>query len=154
MSDVLFDARNYYESAEKATQRTIDTVLTHYLATMLWTGVDFDHPDEYGNFPYLDEAYWMEDFSEEAKETAFDDVVRFLATCWGDNPDGYDEAPEPIDLSEWDPEQIGQDFALTRNREGAGFWDRGLPNGNELSELAYMFGSTTLYAQDDYLFFE
>ena len=44
----------------------------------------------------------------------------------------------------------GHDFALTRNRHGAGFWDRGLGEaGDVLTDLAHSFGEATLFASAD-----
>ena len=50
--------------------------------------------------------------------------------------------------------QAGHDFWLTRNRHGAGFWDRGTLYGTEgegrkLTDLAHRFGSFDLYIDDD-----
>lgn len=53
------------------------------------------------------------------------------------------------------PERAGHDFWLTRNRHGAGFWDRyysGSPMGklgNKLSDLARTYGDCDLYVTDD-----
>lgn len=47
-------------------------------------------------------------------------------------------------------EQSGHDFWLTRNRHGAGFWDRGLGEaGERLSERARIWGEVDLYVGDD-----
>ena len=42
--------------------------------------------------------------------------------------------------------QNGHDFWLTRNRHGAGFWDRGYPDevGDALTEAAHAFGEAYL----------
>lgn len=46
--------------------------------------------------------------------------------------------------------QAGHDFALTRNRHGAGFWDRGLGKaGDELTRAAHSYGECGLYLGDD-----
>ena len=43
-------------------------------------------------------------------------------------------------------EQAGHDFALTRNRHGAGYWDRGLgETGDMLTQLAHPFGESSVY---------
>jgi hypothetical protein len=64
-------------------------------------------------------------------------------------------------LSQWysdcgeDPERSGHDFWLTRNRHGAGFWDRWFGDspqaklGNLLSDAAHVYGSCDLYVGDD-----
>ena len=54
------------------------------------------------------------------------------------------------DLENLDPGQIGHDFWLTRNRHGAGFWDRGLGDvGDRLTKAAHAFGESDLYVGDD-----
>ena len=54
-------------------------------------------------------------------------------------------------------EQVGHDFALTRNRHGAGFWDREEMYGEECSKLltllALRFGEITPYTGDDGLIY-
>jgi hypothetical protein len=48
------------------------------------------------------------------------------------------------------PESLGHDFWLTRNRHGAGFWDRGLGElGERLTKAAQSFGESDLYLGDD-----
>lgn len=47
-------------------------------------------------------------------------------------------------------EHAGHDFWLTRNRHGAGFWDRGLGHlGDELTKQAHAYGECSLYVGDD-----
>lgn len=47
-------------------------------------------------------------------------------------------------------EQMGHDFWLTRNRHGAGFWDRGLGRlGDKLTEVSQSFKECDLYIGDD-----
>jgi hypothetical protein len=54
------------------------------------------------------------------------------------------------DLAVVGAEAAGIDFWLTRNRHGAGFWDRGLGNlGTRLTDAAQAFGECDLYVGDD-----
>lgn len=56
----------------------------------------------------------------------------------------------------WTDEQAGHDFWLTRNRHGAGFWDRGIDDNNAgrlLTEAAHGFGTFDLYVGDDGLIY-
>ena len=51
-------------------------------------------------------------------------------------------------------EALGNDFWLTRNRHGAGFWDRGLEQlGDDLSFWADTFSTVDLYLGDDGLIY-
>lgn len=46
--------------------------------------------------------------------------------------------------------RIGNDFWLTRNFAGAGFWDGDYPtNGELLTDIAQSFGETYIYLGDD-----
>ena len=47
-------------------------------------------------------------------------------------------------------DQCGQDFILTANRHGAGFWDRGLGDaGDKLTEAAHGYSLDAEFALDD-----
>ena len=49
-----------------------------------------------------------------------------------------------------DEAQAGMDFWLTRNRHGAGFWDRGLGGaGEQLTELAHGYGEAHAWFDAD-----
>jgi hypothetical protein len=50
-----------------------------------------------------------------------------------------------------DDQQNGHDYWLTRNRHGAGFWDRGYPLAvaGALTEAAHADGGIDLYVGDD-----
>lgn len=51
---------------------------------------------------------------------------------------------------EYDAEQAGRDFWLTRNGHGVGFWDRGLGDvGDRLSKSAKTFGEVYVEFGDD-----
>lgn len=52
-------------------------------------------------------------------------------------------------IADLDPGQVGHDFWLTRNRHGAGFWDRGLgEKGERLTVIAHAYGARYLYVTD------
>lgn len=55
-----------------------------------------------------------------------------------------------------DDEQNGHDYWLTRNRHGAGFWDRGYPQSiaDTLTKAAHADGSRDLYVGDDGLIYQ
>lgn len=124
------------DSMGAATRKTVELALIGYLRCALWTSVDYD-ADE-----YLDTlGYSVSDFDRETFDAAAVDVWNLLLTCWGDVWDGF-----TVDLSGIEPEQLGHDFWLTRNRHGAGFWDRGLGEvGDKLTRLSHGFGGVELY---------
>lgn len=45
--------------------------------------------------------------------------------------------------------RIGNDFWLTRNFHGSGFWDGDYANGDLLTDIAQAFGETYIYLGDD-----
>jgi hypothetical protein len=54
------------------------------------------------------------------------------------------------EVADLDPAQVGHDLWLTRNRHGAGFWDRGLgERGLALTEAAHAYGECYLYVGDN-----
>jgi hypothetical protein len=63
----------------------------------------------------MDDDYSLEDLAPETLATMDREVADFLALL-------DEECPEWRNL---EPGQVGHDFWLTRNRHGAGFWDRG-----------------------------
>ena len=110
-----------------------DRALTAYLECALWSSYD---TDDDGHGDNLDALYTVDDFAPEAIEQARTDVADFLA----DN----------ADVDGLDPEQVGHDFWLTRNRHGAGFWDRGLgERGDRLTTMAHAYGESVAYVGDD-----
>ena len=73
-----------------------------------------------------------------------------LATLAADLRDFVEGNADDIAASGLSPEQVGHDFWLTRNRHGAGFWDRGLGEiGERLTWQCRPFGSVDLYIGDD-----
>lgn len=83
------------------------------------------------------DGFSVDDFSLDAEEKAKSQVDDFRNGA-GSLLDGMT------------PEQAGHDFWLTRNRHGAGFWDRGLGEvGRKLTDLAHAYGESNVYVGDD-----
>jgi len=108
---------------------------------------------------YLECAGWADcgpdedtngaDFAEAMEAEAREDCAAFLAIV------ERIEAQEPgLAAAMPDDESIGHDFWLTRNRHGAGFWDRGLGAlGCRLTDEAHRFGERSVYLGDDGLLY-
>jgi hypothetical protein len=109
--------------------RTLDA----YIECAMWSSTGDDGES-------LDALYGPDDLAPETLESMKGDVEDFLALI----------DREGIDRSWWSDEQLGHDFWLTRNRHGAGFWDRsqGGP-GDKLTALAHSYGESNLYVGDD-----
>lgn len=82
------------------------------------------------------------DLAPEARARMEADAADFYAAnapLWADAPDYGDG-------------DAGHDFWLTRNRHGAGFWDRGLGDlGRTLTDAAQAYGECDLVVGDDAL---
>lgn len=97
---------------------------------------------------YLDCAAWADaeahgidecaPWSAAAREQARNECADFRDCCErkGVNTDG------------WDAEQLGHDFWLSRNRHGAGFFDRPWADADALQVLAKTYGGAYLYTND------
>lgn len=95
------------------------------LATLAWSeGTEEGEPYDSFNL----------EFSTEARERMRVEVEAFIVN----NSD---------DLDGIEYEQIGHDITLTRNRHGAGFWDRGYAKGigDRLTEAAHALGDIHVY---------
>lgn len=120
---------------ERATVECVRRATDAYIECALWSSTDDDGTP-------LDQSGAT--LAPEARETMAQDVYDFLRGVWDDG----------IDLSALEPEQIGHDFWLTRNRHGAGFWDRGLGElGDTLTDIAHAYGECDLYIGDDGLIY-
>jgi hypothetical protein len=90
----------------------IDQELQQYIATALWS-TNADYLDLPG---YLEDHFGPEDIAPEALASMRADLANFLNHA-NSRALGYW-------VSVLGDGQIGHDFWLTRNRHGAGFWDR------------------------------
>lgn len=117
-----------------------DSFLTGYFECALWAS--HEESDESGGEP-MDANFDICDIDETC-------LTAMIAEC-ADFQGTYAELLERYYASGRDASQAGHDFWLTRNRHGAGFWDRGLPGnlGNELTKASHSFGSCDLYIGDD-----
>lgn len=109
-----------------------DRMFAAYLECALWASVDDDGEP-------LDSVYVADDIGTDSLEAMRTELADFVGLC----------EREGVSLDELAPEQVGHDFWLTRNRHGAGFWDRGLgATGDRLTELAHSYGESHLYVSD------
>jgi hypothetical protein len=107
-----------------------------YLECALWSSTVEDDPAT-GSTVSMDDLYDSHDIASEAYEAMREDVTAFVDAEWDD-------------VRKLDAQQVGHDFWLTRNRHGAGFWDRGLGElGDRLTAAAHVYGSSDLYVGDD-----
>jgi len=117
----------------EVTEADIDDMLQGYIECALWSSTgDDDRPldDEHSDVTSETRASMREDCARFARENAAD-LIAYVEKGRG-----------------WS--YAGHDFWLTRNRHGAGFWDRGLGAlGERLSDAARKFSEAYLYVGDD-----
>jgi hypothetical protein len=112
---------------------SIDDFTRGYLECALWASTHQETEEP------LDDTHGTDDIDLCALQSAIDDCRAFQA----------DNAAD-LAASDLSDEQAGHDFWLTRNRHGAGFWDRGLGSvGDRLSEASRPYGEADLYVGDD-----
>ena len=102
-----------------------------YLTAAAWLSVD-----DKGAGTFMQSG----NFDEQARTHALGELKDFLELA-------------SVDVREFlstnQPEQLGHDFFLTRNRHGAGFWDRGLGDlGQRLTEASHTYGETNYYVDE------
>ncbi len=119
----------------------LDNFTAAYIECALWSSMD-------ENDEALDANYSIEDFAPAALASIIEDCADFqssFADLLAQAYELYSHSPD------WTHEaQAGHDFWLTRNRHGAGFWDRGLGEvGRRLTEMSHPYGEVNLYVGDD-----
>ena len=115
-----------------------DSFFCGYVTCALWSSTYGENGEN-----NLDDG--EHELSDAAKIQMLADCADFLTYCEAENIDAF-----PDYGKEWRNEELsGQDFWLTRNGHGAGYWDRGLENGEELTKAAKTFGTCDLYVGDD-----
>jgi hypothetical protein len=100
---------------------------------------------------YLEAAFWTQEDDEELKPLGIIDMAPgalqlVITQCVEFQQMNAD------DLQDWADEQAGHDFWLTRNRHGAGFWDRDLgtkESRQRLTNAAHQYGEVSLVVGDD-----
>jgi hypothetical protein len=114
------------EYQPRCTPQDADPFLQGYLDCAEWCGLSDEDREAF-------ELSVAPKWSTESIEQACADRADFV--------NANAEALEGID-----PEQAGHDFYLTRNRHGAGFWDRGLgERGKLLTKASHAYGDATVY---------
>lgn len=118
-----------YEHLSDFTQGYIDALF------FTETGPDSPEFDDYGFY----------DFAPETLTRIITDCASFELS----NKALLNKADE-VSQGGYTSEQAGHDLWLTRNRHGAGFWDRGLHDiGEALAEKAQAMGELSLVLWDD-----
>ena len=151
-------------SLARETWETFDAFTQAYLEAAMWTLTDSyrecqvcdytTHGDEdcancgpAGDMRERTEScdhLGLHDIAPTALESARQDCARFQRDC------------EYLLKHAGTDEQNGHDFWLTRNRHGAGYWDRGYHEriGGQLSDTCEAYGQVDWYVGDDKLVYQ
>lgn len=114
----------------------LDAFTRNYIIAALWSTVD-----DCGT--PLDENFGLAHFSEECLSQIKKDCEEFQEN----NSENLELMSQ---ITGGGDDYNGHDFWLTRNRHGAGFWDRGAGEiGEKLSEAAKAFGEVDFCVGDD-----
>jgi hypothetical protein len=117
----------------------LDAFTLAYIAAALFTSTD--ETNEQGGAP-LDRNFSERDIAPEALTQIQADCLRFQVEHGGALGRAYAQG--------YEVSTAGHDFWLTRNRHGAGYWDRDLDQaGRDLTQAAHAFGECSLYVGDD-----
>lgn len=116
---------------------------------------EFDALDEFTQ-GYIECAFFCDASpdNEELENAGFEDLATEALARMVRDCDEFQNANAAA-LEEYyehrPPSHAGHDLWLTRNRHGAGFWDRGLPGdlGQRLTDAAHAMGSRSLYLGDN-----
>jgi hypothetical protein len=115
-----------------------------YVTCALWSTTCEDAD---GDVVAMDSLYEPDDIAPDSQSVMWRDVIDFVTG----NFDDIADIPEHVAGRYPDNAgAVGHDLWLTRNRHGAGFWERGLGViGQRLTEAAHAMGPVDLYVGDD-----
>lgn len=106
-----------------------------YLECALWSSTIDEAGETHG-----DEVYGIHEIDPQSRDLVEADIRAFVTSNYFDVVRYLRERPA---------DYFGHDFWLTRNRHGAGFWDRGLGAlGDRLTDAAHAYGESYVYAID------
>lgn len=109
---------------------------------------------------YLKAVFWTDaspDADEELRDVGYSDLAHeSLVSVIKECEQFQEQAKDLLSLAyerDYEEEQAGHDFWLTRNHHGAGFWDRDELDagdlGDKLTKIAHSFGDAYLMVGDD-----
>lgn len=117
----------------------LDAVIECALWSSTHTPYD-DEADEEGDPIPFDDIATPDDISPALLRELTDDCIAFVGLC-------DDAGIDPTFELSW--EQVGHNLWLTGQGHGTGFWDRGIVNGDEMTELSRHCCTAGLYLGDD-----
>jgi hypothetical protein len=116
---------------------SLDDFTRAYIECALWSSIAYKDRDDEDGEP-MDRNHGTEDISVNS-------LKRMISDCKAFQEDNQAQLEEAVNTGSYVLSQAGHDFWLSRNRHGAGFWDRGLKEvGEALHQAAKDWGSCDL----------
>jgi hypothetical protein len=118
----------------------LDTFTRAYVECLLWSENHSDEGSAHDGTSFDSLGYGIDDISPAGLASIIEDC------------NAFQHANESALAAAGCDEQNGHDFCLTRNRHGAGFWDRGYREklSRKLTDAAHAFGEThAMFNTDD-----
>ena len=128
-------SKSYVDAVESDIHIRFNQILKDYLHALLWTEID-------NNEDALDLNYDIDDINHDTVTEQARQIERFIREAKAG--DYFRGVPT---------EMIGHDIALSRNRHGAGFFDRGYEWADALQDIAEKMGEINAYVGDDGLIY-
>lgn len=120
-----------------------DMTISQLFETLIWQACDYLNEEDDNPTPLDSLGYTRSDIPRDQQETL---IEEFRSFCEANDAD----VREYMSTTGSTLDQVAHDFILTRNRHGAGFWDRGAGDvGERLSDMARPYGETDVYVGDD-----
>lgn len=148
--DNVADNPDYEHEGDKIMQmyRQTDSFTKAYVEAMFFTEAHADNPElEHAN---------IQDLALETMNKIIDDCKKFQEKCNEADINIYSEDILNHSTGEYASEEMaGHDFWLTRNGNGAGFWDGRWkePYADKLDKISKAFGEINVYLGDDGLIY-
>lgn len=124
---------NFEDADAQNTKHVLSKILNSYLEAALWTESDT-----------IGDDFTIYDFDDDSREAAKIEISNFMSKA-----NQY-----LVGIPE---DSIGHDIWLTRNRHGAGFWDRDYLDaeaGKVLTDLAHEMGERSLFTKNGKVYIE
>lgn len=126
----------------------LDSFTRAYIECALWTSEESLKEDASSHKADFIPAEKWDVNIHALSDSALASIVEDCEAFQTDNSELLGKAKMAQD--DYTDEKAGQDFWLTRNGHGAGFWDRGLGAvGRGLTNVSKPYGSSDLYFGDD-----
>jgi hypothetical protein len=122
--------------------RNAQNFINGYIEAALWSSTcqEFDEDSGQTIDVPVDRNHDKDDLTDDSMQLIVEDCLRFMR----ENARDIERATLSPRVNNYTYASAGHDFLLTRNRHGAGFWDRGFSKqlGDALTAAAHSYGES------------